>query len=50
MPLHATHKTAKIFLKKSVRKSLPIYKTVEKNCCNCEKFFFAFWCVVCEGV
>ena len=29
-PLHSTHKTATLFLRKSMRKSLLILKTVEK--------------------
>ena len=58
-PLHTTHETAKISMKKVAVKIVAYIKTVDKNRCSCEKklqcvwkitAFFAVLCVVCEGL
>ena len=58
-PLHITHKTAKIFVKKVGEKLVAHIRNCEKNLCSGEKkllcvrritAFFAVLFVVCEGL
>ena len=42
-PLHTSHETAKISMKKVAVKIVAHIKTVEKNCCSCEKKLHCVW-------